>query len=297
MVAVARAPATSGLRTGGGPLSKAHSIPSTSRFVPWFALPVVVAALSVSSLSGCISAKMLSDDLRARLGNIEREQRALREAIERQDRRIENLKRLTRRELAALRRDFARDSARLDEVDGAVRRAQGTLEALAYRLERLEKALGRTVAWIDRRFRAHLGDLPLELPKKPQDLLAMGRQRLERGRKREGRAILRYLVERHPADEAAAEARRLLAESLVAEGRKADAIAEYKKLYDAWRDEPKVALAALMRIGELLRDSGQCARAKQVFSLLERRAAQVDQDAGYGAKAAEALKKLPKPCK
>jgi TolA-binding protein len=179
----------------------------------------------------------------------------------------------------ALKQDVTRLKGVDEEHAWAMGKAQEDIEAIKKALDGLGAPIVKVPGLAD-------GDR--------DGLYAAAKDAVARGDGPTARGLLRRFLETYPDEPRAGEAQYLFGESFFKEGKWGQAVKEYQRVHDRYKDAKGAPVGrALLRIADCLLKQGDCKKAGGVYQYLadlEKKTPEADQ-----AKAA--FKKLKKTCK
>lgn len=258
------------------------------RLTLWTRAVAVLALLPLAGAAGCVTIGKY-DALVERVSALENEQKAQQEMMQRDMQRLENLNSLLKEAKDTLAQNGAELLARVDEVDQRSRRNAGALEELKFSADRASQLVTQVVEFLDRKFGTTITVLPSNLPTTPDGLYKAGLERVQQGKAKEARAILRQYLEKFPQGLEAADAQFLVGETYLAERAFESALVEYQTVFDMYKTSPRMP-EALLRIAEILTQQNECAKAKAVYELVPSKSPQ-------GPVAKDRVKALKGKCK
>ena len=203
-------------------------------------------------------------ELQARLATVQ-----LRAEKERQQ-----LQKVMEQATGLLTRNNADVGAQVDRLGNKVAKLTGTVEETAKVADELNKKFSEFQAKVD----VKLEKLSSGAPEKKQDpvpedkeqLYQQGSARLAAGKHEEGRRLLRHFVARAGQDPRVAQAYLAVGNSYYSQGKFANAIQEYRKIFEQHR-RAAVYPDALFRIGMSFYQLKYCADARTFLSELSRK--------------------------
>ncbi len=208
------------------------------------------------------------DDLRSRLQVLAEKQAALESAQTESQQQMEQVRQEMVEATEALRAGGANLGADVDALKTEVARLKGSQEEVAWAISRQQEDLQEVRKALDT-----LGVPAVRLPDgvtEDRDSLFQAAQ--DALQKKDGplaRGLLRRFLENFPEEPRAAEAQFLLGETFFQEGKWGQAVREYQRVHDRYKEVKGAPVArALERIAECLLKQGDCGKALGVYQYL-----------------------------
>ncbi|MBL6974413.1 MAG: tetratricopeptide repeat protein [Deltaproteobacteria bacterium] len=244
-------------------------------------------------LSGCVTLTR-HNVLKARVTAMEREKAELETEQERDRERMKRLHKDLVEATEALRKGGANLGADIDTVKADVARLQGTDEETSYQLSRILEDLEMIKKALDEKLGLSLIKLPKGVTDKPDSLQKAGKKAMGKGDYRTARGLFQRILDSHPDHSLASQAQFLIGETYFKEGKQQQAIREYQRVHDSFRDVKSAPVEmALARIAEILLAQGDCEKARSVLKYL----IEYDRKSPEAKAARDRLKKLGRKCK
>lgn len=245
---------------------------------------VIRATLAVTLLVTTPSCAVFRvSEIETRVIALEKGREALHQEIQRDRKRLERLRGEADESTSFLRKNGARISARLDDLDEGLRRTRGELEELAHRLgavqgrsakdqaaiEQLRGRVDRLIADLRDRAGIAILALPRELPEKAEEWPPLAQKSFDEGEIRTADAVARECRKRFTGTAIAGECGLLMAKIAFEEHRFGDAIDLYRSVHDALGGKAVPVVAkALLGISEVMEAQGKCKDAAEVLKYL-----------------------------
>lgn len=245
------------------------------------------------SLPGCVTLTR-HNVLEARVAAMEREKAELESEQERDRERMQRLHKDLVDATEALRKGGANLGADMDTLKADVARLQGIDEETSYQLSRLLEDVEMIKRALDEKLGLSLIKLPKGVTDKPESLEKAGWAALTKGDYRTARGLFQRILDNHPNHSLASQAQFLIGETYLKEGKQQQAIREYQRVHDRYRDVKNAPVEkALTRIAEVLLTQNDCDKARGVLKYL----IEYDRKSPEAKAAKDRLKKLGKNCK
>lgn len=179
----------------------------------------------------------------------------------------------------ALKQDVARLKGADQEQGWAQGKAQEDIDAIKKALD----GLGSPIV-----------PIPASIAQDRDALMAAAREAVAKGDGPQARGLLRRFLETFPDEPRAGEAQYLFGESFFKEGKWGQAVKEYQRVHDRYKDVKGAPVGkALLRIAESLLKQNDCRKAGGVYQYL----ADLEKKSPEGEQAKAALKRLKRSCK
>ena len=250
-------------------------------------LTCLILALLVAS--GCVTMSRYKD-LEARVAALEKDKAELQAEQQRNRERMERLHQDMQDATEALRKGGANLGADVDALKVDTARLKGAFEEVTYNLARLSEEVDRIKKALDEKLGIALVQLPKGLPEDADSLMRAGKEAVAKGDTMTARGVLRKFLDTFPDDPRAGEAQFLVGEAYFKEGKYGQAIREYQRVHDKYREHPMMP-KALMRIAESLIKQNDCKKAQGVLKYL------MDTDRKSAGQARDMLNNLKRKCK
>jgi TolA-binding protein len=173
-----------------------------------------------------------------------------------------------------LTRNNADVGAQVDRLQNKLTKLSGTSEENTKILAELAKKYQELVAKVDVRLEklaSGAGQKKQDpVPEDKNTLFAQGKTLIEKGKHQDGRRLLQHFIARFGSDARVAEVYLLLGNSYYSQGKFANAIQEYRKIFEQHR-RSKVYPDALYKIGMSFYQLKYCGDARTFFSELVRK--------------------------
>ncbi|HOU53975.1 MAG TPA: tetratricopeptide repeat protein [Myxococcota bacterium] len=233
------------------------------------------------------------DDLRGRLQALEEKQKALEATQAEAQQQMGQVRQEMVEATEALRAGGANLGADVDGLKTEVARLKGSQEEVAWAVSRQQEDLQEVRKALDA-----LGVPVVKLPDGvTEDRDSLFRAAQEAIQKKDGplaRGLLRRFLETFPDEPRAPEAQFLVGETFFQEGKWGQAVKEYQRVHDRYKDVRGAPVArALERIAESLLKQGDCQKALGVYQYLvdlARKGPEVD-------RARSQIQRLKRTCK
>jgi len=266
------------------------------------------------ALSGCATSADLNA-LQDRVVKLEKSRAAVRLALKRDQHRLKRLLDEIEESTGFLRQSGAELTARIDELEGRLRKTLGALEVLNHRvasmsrhtkahgdgLRKVHAGLQRLIADLRDRAGITILALPRNLPEKAADWVKLAQEHFEYGEVRVADAVALECTRRFAGTATAGECALIQARVAYEEHRFADALKTLQKVHDSLnaRAIPVVGMA-LLRISEVLEAQGKCRRSADVLKYLRAEMSRLDHAkvakvrlASIGKRCTEGSQKFP----
>lgn len=257
------------------------------------AFSILLITLLCTGLPGCVTLTR-HKVLETRVAAIEREKADIQAEQERDRERMQRLHKDLVEATEALQKGGANLGADIDTIKADITRLQGTDEENSYQLSRIIEDLEMIKKALDEKLGLALVKLPKGVDDKPESLLKAGKASMSKGDQRTARGLFQRLLDSHSGHALAPKAQFLIGETYFKEGKQQQAIREFQRVHDRFREVKKAPVGkALMRIAEILLTQGDCSKARGVLKYT----VDFDRKTPEARKAKEKLKSLGKNCK
>lgn len=247
---------------------------------------------AIPTMPGCVTI-WRHRELEARVAGLEKDKQDLLDEQKRDQDKMERLHRDLQEATEALRKGGANLGADVDEIRANVTKLRGSDEEMNWALAKLVEDVADIKKAMDEKLGVALVRLPKGLPEDRETLYKAGREAFDKGDLPTARGVLRKLIETFPDDPNCAEAQYLVAETFFKEGKFGQAVREYQRVHDRYRETKGAPVEkALLRIAESLLKQDDCKKAGGVLKYL----AEYNKKAPEAEKAKEMLKGLKKKC-
>jgi TolA-binding protein len=208
------------------------------------------------------------DDLRGRLRALEEKQAALEAAQAESQQQMGQVREEMVEATEALRAGGANLGADVDALKTEVARLKGSQEEVAWAISRQQEDLQEVRKSLDA-LGVPVVRLPEGVTEDRDSLFRAGQEALQKKDGPLARGLLRRFLENFPDEPRAPEAQFLLGETFFQEGKWGQAVKEYQRVHDRYKDARGAPVArALERIAECLLKQGDCAKAIGVYQYL-----------------------------
>lgn len=242
---------------------------------------------------GCVTIWRFRE-MEAKVANLEKQKAEIEEEQRRDKEKMQRLYQEMNEATETLRKGGATLVADVDTLKTEITRMKGIDDEIYYKLSKIQEDIEMIKKSLDEKLGIALIQMPKGLPEDKDTLYNAGKSSLEKGDMLQTRGILRKFLDTYPDDPRAGEAQFIIGESYFREGKYGQAIKEFQRVHDRYRDVKGAPVErALFRIGESLLKQGDCKKAQGVFRYLmeyNRKAPEAD-------KAKLLLQNLKKSCK
>jgi TolA-binding protein len=253
----------------------------------------IAGCLVLAFAASCATTEDL-ERLQGRVLVLEKEKAQIQEDQKRDLERMERLHKDLNEATEALRKGGANLSADLDAMKGEFPKLKGADEELGYAITKLQEDVERIKKALDEKLGIALVQLPKGLPEDANSLYKAGRDALAGGDTATARGVLRKFLDTFPDDPRAPDAQLAVGETYFKEGKYGQAIREFQRVYDKYRDVKDAPVPkALMRIADSLLKENDCKKAGGILKFVT----EYDRKAPEADKAKDQLKALKKTCK
>lgn len=255
-------------------------------------LACLAISLSVPA-AGCVTIARFRD-LEARVAVLEKEKAALEEEQKRNIARMERMHQDMQDATEALRKGGANLGADVDLLKNEVARLKGADEEVSYHLGHMAEEVDRIKKALDEKLGIALVQLPKGLAEDANSLFTAGRDAAAKGDTLTARGVLRKFLDTFPDEPRAGEAQFLVGESYFKEGKYGQAIREFQRVHDRYREDRGAPVTkALLRIAESLLRQNDCKKAQGVLKYLN----EYDRKSPEAARARDMLNDLKRKCR
>jgi TolA-binding protein len=230
--------------------------------------------------------------LEGRVSSLEQFREETRRAFKADLARAENLSDRLKEAVAEYRKSRADMQVRLDDHDQDSRSLKGRFDEIDFLVRQLSNKVGRLARFLDSQLGFSAIDLPEDLPKTAEGLLAVGEEQFAANNYPLARAVMRKFLADYGNHNDAAMATLIIGETYRKESKYKPALKAYR---DIWANHRKHAVAAkaLLYAGHALRDSNECKKAMQMYKFLFRTLRKTEE----AKKAKAQYKQLKTSCK
>ena len=259
-------------------------------------LSILALAPLLAASTGCVTIWKFNDTvatLETRVKTLEQQKEEM-ASVQQQDRtRMETVRKELDDATDALRKGGANLGADVDALKQDVARLKGVDEEHAWAQGKSQEDIEAIKKALDS-LGAPIVPIPANIGQDREALLTAAREAVAKGDGSQARGLLRRFLETFPDEPRAGEAQYLVGESFFKEGKWGQAVKEFQRVYDRYKDVKAAPVGkALLRIADCLLKQGDCKKAAGVYQYL----ADLQKKTPEADQARTGYKKLKKTCK
>lgn len=259
-----------------------------------FQISLVAVAIAFATGSGCVPI-WVGNDMKDRIDELEREQKATQTKLEEQKKRletkiqeanaeVEELRSVLKQAKELLQRNSADLGTEIKSTRREIQKLRGKIEESQFRLQKLQKELELFKSDVELRFST--GGLAGKLPDEPDKLFEYGERQMENDNYKAARQAFTTFKSEFSDDDRVDDAQVYMGDIEYAKGEWINAIVKYRKVLQQYSDSERVPKATY-KIGVAFMNLGKCEDAKPFLET-------VWQDHGQSRFSSSAKEKLEK---
>jgi TolA-binding protein len=248
----------------------------------------------LSALAWVLAACATTGDVEAlqlRVADLELDRERVKASLAEDVKRLENLHGMLTTAEETLRKHGANLGLRMEHLEQDLPKVDGKADVLEFRLKAIDRLLDLIKEEVSEKLQSMRLYLPLDLPSDADGMWKTAAAKQDAGDQLVARAIYELFEATYSSDPRADDALMAIAALLEQEGDVKGAMKRYSKV-ERYPEGDQVGKAVL-RIGELLDQQGQCKRAKGVYEYLAKQYPKVAE----APEAAKRAKGMGKSCK